>query len=414
MIKYTGNDIISRAEQIADLEHSDFISDEEKLALLNESFLMLYQKVIDSNDKLFTTTGYARSGMFLPPDFYQLIELYVERTKEPIPKKNSVQKKGYEIVNGRLYYSREYQDETVVIQYAKIPPTIFIKEKTIDSPYVNAIAANDNIFVHLDDQENIIISDIYSDTVVDLGPKSATPFTDIAVFSNGILLKNENQILLYRFDTNEIGTIGGDKIPAISQNTIYLFDIGTKQVVDLDYNVYIPELDIDFDYETAIIYFNPMATYQVGANFYICNKFDKVDIGAIKLKCSLVDCLYAVATTGKLWKLKYDGVELVRTEYTPIGIVSDKYVLTRRAFGNVDFLEGLRDSTLLDYPNNLFFVTLSYMLAIQFKIKQSADITALSAVYEEVKNQFFDSLNRDANQFYQINNVYRGRNWIYG
>ena len=71
MIKYTGNDIISRAEQIADLEHSDFISDEEKLALLNESFLMLYQKVIDSNDKLFTTTGYARSGMFLPPDFYQ-------------------------------------------------------------------------------------------------------------------------------------------------------------------------------------------------------------------------------------------------------------------------------------------------------------------------------------------------------
>lgn len=414
MIKYTGNDIISRAEQIADLEHSDFISDEEKLALLNESFLILYQKVIDSNDKLFTTTAYARSGMFLPPDFYQLSELYVERTKEPIPKKNSVQKKGYEIVNGRLYYSREYQDEAIVIQYAQVPPTIFIQEKTIDSPYVNAIAANSNIFVHLDDDENIIISDIYSDTVIDLGPKSDTPFTDIAVYTNGILLKNENQISLYRFDTNEIGTIGEGKIPAINQNTIYLFDTITKQVVDLDYNVYLAELDIDFDNATSIIYFNSMAIYQVGDNFYICNKFEKVDISPIKLKSSLVDCLYAVANTGKLLKLKHDCVEPIQTQYTPIGIVSEKYVLTRRAFGNVDFLEGLRDSTLLDYPNNLFFVTLSYMLAIQFKIKQSADITALSAVYEEVKNQFFGSLNRDANQFYQINNVYRGKNWIYG
>lgn len=414
MIKYTGNDIISRAEQIADLEHSDFISDEEKLALLNESFLILYQKVIDSNDKLFTTTAYARSGMFLPPDFYQLSELYVERTKEPIPKKNSVQKKGYEIVNGRLYYSREYQDEAIVIQYAQVPPTIFIQEKTIDSPYVNAIAANSNIFVHLDDDENIIISDIYSDTVIDLGPKSDIPFTDIAVYTNGILLKNENQISLYRFDTNEISTIGEGKIPAINQNTIYLFDTITKQVVDLDYNVYLAELDIDFDNATSIIYFNSMAIYQVGDNFYICNKFDKVDISPIKLKSSLVDCLYAVANTGKLLKLKHDCVEPIQTQYTPIGIVSEKYVLTRRAFGNVDFLEGLRDSTLLDYPNNLFFVTLSYMLAIQFKIKQSADITALSAVYEEVKNQFFGSLNRDANQFYQINNVYRGKNWIYG
>lgn len=413
MIKYTGNDIISRAEQIADLEHSDFISDEEKLALLNESFLILYQKVIDSNDKIFTTTAYARSGMFLPPDFYQLTELYVERTKEPIPKKNSVQQRGYEIVNGRLYYSRDYQDETVIIEYARIPPTIFIKEKTIDSPYVNAIAASANIFVHLDEQDNIIIADINSDYVVDLGPKSLTPFTDIAVFSNGILLKNNNQILLYRFDKNEIGPVG-DKIPAINQNTIYLYDPGSKNILDLDYNVYQPELDIDFDYATTIIYFSPMANYQVGANFYICNKFEKVNVGETKLKCVLLDCLYAVSTTGKLWKLKYDGVELVQTEYTPIGIVSEKYVLTRRAFGNVDFLEGLRDSTFLDYPNNLFFVTLSYMLAIQFKVKQSADITALSSIYETVQNQFFDSLNRDANQYYQINNVYRNRGWIYG
>lgn len=413
MIKYTGNDIITRAEQIADLENSDFISDEEKLALLNESFQILYQKVIDSNDKIFTARVYTRSGMFLPIDFHQLTALYIEGTKEPIKKINATQNEGYEIVNGRLYYSPAYADNAVVMEYARIPPTIFIKEKTVDSPYTHAIAANDNIFVYLDEEENITVADVYSDTVVSLGPKSQRPFTDIAVYTNGILLKNENQVLLYRFDTNEVGTLG-EKIPAIYQNTIYLYDAATKQVLDLEYNVYLPELDITIDDGTYIIYFNDIAAFQVGPTSYRCNKLDKVSIGNIKMKAVLLDGLYTVSTQGKVWKLNPEGVEMKQTQYPAICIVSEKYVLTRRAFGNVDFLEGLKDSTLLDYPNNLFFITLAYMLAIQFKMKQAADTTALSAVYESVQSQFFESLNRDVNQNYQINNVYKRRGYIYG
>ena len=415
IIRYTSNDIIKRAEQLADLENSDFISEYEKLALLNESFQRLYQEVINANDKTWIRTITAYDGMELPADFYQLSALYLKHSKEQIDKKNSSQYYGYEIKNNRIYFSHNYDNLEIVMEYWPMAPAITIREKTIDSPYTNnVIAAGDNLFVYLDDIDNITVADIYSDTVVSLGSVEQRPFTDIAVYSNGILLKNNNQILLYRFDTNEIGPINGNTIPAISQNTIYLFDKSSGNVVDLNYNLYLPALPMLLDEETTIIYFNEALTYQVGPSFYICNAYNKINIGSVKLKCALTDKLYAVANANKLWRLDYNGVELVETEYPPVGIVSDKYVLTNRAFGNVKFLEGLMESTILDYPNNLFFVTLSYMLAIQFKIKQSADVTALTGVYGEVKNQFFDSLNRDANQYYQIKNVYKGRSWIYG
>ena len=64
-------------------------------------------------------------------------------------------------------------------------------------------------------------------------------------------------------------------------------------------------------------------------------------------------------------------------------------------------------NTLFDYPNNIYYTILAYMLAISFKIKQNGDITLLSGKLTEAENQFFDSINRDSNQFYTIKNVYK-------
>ena len=65
------------------------------------------------------------------------------------------------------------------------------------------------------------------------------------------------------------------------------------------------------------------------------------------------------------------------------------------------------DDTLLDFQNNLFYTVLSYQLAISFKIKQSADTTQLAALYGQAETQFFDSISRDNNASYQINDVYK-------
>ena len=70
MITYTSSDIIKRATQIADLENSDFISFNEKIALLNESYVALYQKLINKGDNaLLRYINTNKRIIDLPQDF---------------------------------------------------------------------------------------------------------------------------------------------------------------------------------------------------------------------------------------------------------------------------------------------------------------------------------------------------------
>ena len=73
MITYTSSDIIKRATQLADLENSDFISFSEKIALLNESYVKLYQILVNKGDNNFIRLIKTNSTIIeLPPDFWQL------------------------------------------------------------------------------------------------------------------------------------------------------------------------------------------------------------------------------------------------------------------------------------------------------------------------------------------------------
>lgn len=65
------------------------------------------------------------------------------------------------------------------------------------------------------------------------------------------------------------------------------------------------------------------------------------------------------------------------------------------------------DDTLLNYPNSFFFQVLIYALAIQFKIKQGADYTALQDLYDKYYANFVRSLPQDVYMPTRVNNVYR-------
>ena len=65
------------------------------------------------------------------------------------------------------------------------------------------------------------------------------------------------------------------------------------------------------------------------------------------------------------------------------------------------------DDTLLNYPNSFFFQVLIYALAIQFKIKQGADYTALQDLYDRYYANFVSSLPQDVYMPTRVNNVYR-------
>lgn len=64
------------------------------------------------------------------------------------------------------------------------------------------------------------------------------------------------------------------------------------------------------------------------------------------------------------------------------------------------------EDTELNFPNNMYFNYLAYLLALSFKVKQGSDISAFIPLLENAENAFYDSLTRDDWSFTRITNVY--------
>lgn len=79
-----------------------------------------------------------------------------------------------------------------------------------------------------------------------------------------------------------------------------------------------------------------------------------------------------------------------------------------------EYIYGLNDvllrspfvDTVFEYPNNIYYNLMSIKLAMSYKIKQNADISLLSATYDDMESQYFNSLSRDVNNVTRITNVY--------
>ena len=216
MIRYTAKDIIDRAEQLADLQNSDFISDSEKSMLLNEAWILLYQKIINANDKAFVKTISAYDGMNLPADCFQISALYIKKNKEQIQKVNSSQLDGYTIENDVLYLSPNYDNLEIMLEYFPEPRTLFYSSGKKESKSFSAnpkLIIDDNLFIDSDD--NLI--EFSSDTT--LGTVTPVGF----MFSNGcISLSDETSIFKnYNGDTLE----SRSNIPFVVKGNEVTYDV---------------------------------------------------------------------------------------------------------------------------------------------------------------------------------------------
>ena len=115
MIQYSANDIIEKALALADLQNSDFLTWKEKITYLNDSFIYMYNKVIDYGDNIYTQEiEFTDTEMELPDDFYQLREVYVlndnvKTLVTPKPMNQSLSSLSYEIINNTLKLYGKYQ-----------------------------------------------------------------------------------------------------------------------------------------------------------------------------------------------------------------------------------------------------------------------------------------------------------------
>lgn len=396
MIKYTSKDIIERAEQLADLQNSDFISDSEKSALLNECWTSLYQKIINANDRTFIKSVSAYDGLKLPKDFYQLSSLYVTKDKAQIEKVNASQRQGYLITNNVLLLSHEYDDVEVTLEYYPIPKTIFYNAGTRavkDFPTSPSVILDDSLYIDSDNN----LYDYSSNTQID------QLIIDGLKFKNGYIDSNGNFYSYYGdlIETRETkpfivkgNEVTFDDVKTDSDLSNYVICFMDKA----ENNAYFLSRDGNlFDKNFNEILFNGESISVDNAFSFYCRE-DGLYISQEEAK-KIIRILGQVAEIFSLNLFSFCcfvDSENIMTEF------NGKYYKQTYGF-----------NTLFDYPNNIYFTLMAYSLAISFKMKQQGDVTLLSSKYESECNQFFDSLSRDINQFYTMKNVYNkgGRIW---
>lgn len=425
MKKYTSEDIIQRALQLADLENSDFISDEEKIRLLNECYTILYQKVIDSGDKTWIKSVNVKDGDTLPEDLYQITAIYIEHSKDPIQKINSFQNPGYDIIGDKIKLSPCYNGMSIVMEYAPTFREIQLTEKTVETPYSKPVfSACGGLYAWADSDGYINVTDFASGKNVNTNELKEN-YTETTLYKNGLILLAPDTIKWFSFYTMDTTTLDlSNNHLVVIENTLYIMALGSTEVTDIDSSDVVTDIA---DYNIpSVAAGNPgvfFVSYKDDKGLYflydgIIYRNDLSPISVTLLNCKSTyaeEGLYLVAGNNQLILIDKElNIKTLHRNTKIIDIVSKKYCLGITVFSDVQMLEGLRDNELLNYPNQLFWVMLAYMMAVQFKMKQGADVSQLNVEAQKAEMQFFDSISRDANEYYQMKNVYRtSRSGIY-
>lgn len=400
MIRYTSKDIINRAEQLADLQNSDFISDSEKQYLLNEAWGIFYQKITNAKDKSFIKKVSVYNGFTLPLDFMQLSTIYETRSKNGLCKMTDGQNSGYDIVNNRIVVSKDYEGVGLTMEYFPHPQTLFYNsgkkeaKSFVESPI---LILDDDVFVGVDNS----LYSYNSDSKIEDLPLSGI---NGILLKNGYIVREEESNRLYSLEGSLIRLIEGPFV--IKGNSVTYDNIKT----DEDLSSY---LAVVMDESEEILYFIDFEGVIYDRNF---NKviYQDTEISLFnKLFFCRNDGLY-FSVNGAKGIIRILGAE---AEVFPLNLYSfcafidDTYCV--ESFGGNFYKSTYGFNSLLDYPSNIYFTVLAYSLAVSFKIKQNGDPTLLNSKLEEAVNQFWDSLSRDDNNQYTIRNVYksRGRIW---
>lgn len=412
MITYTSSDIIKRATQIADLENSDFISFNEKIALLNESYVALYQKLINKGDNAFLRyINTNKSIIDLPPDFYQLKAVLLNNNGylQPIkrrPQNQNDKDLSYEIINNTLKINGHYSGGSISIEYYPTPVTLTFPSEKLSIPFDNVLAMhndwiitgiynnveltglmlnnlNDNsINVELNGNKLIHVADDYVVTKDDkyylfnlkTGKTTETVYIP-ASFKSRMFLYNDSKLLMV-----ENNSIAYNDLPAIKDKVdLIMFSDDLKHFIYKTDKVKIDDKEIELKQ-------NPKHFYQKNESVIITtdsNYVVDVNYNGDYQEIIKNDCIIDV--------IKFD-------DNTGYGYLTQEL--------NGYYVTSFFDDTELNFPNQMYFTLMAYLLAISFKIKQGSDISGLQLSYEKAEETFYDTLSNDDWNYTRITNVY--------
>lgn len=437
------NEIVKRAQQIADLENSSFISWAENVNLLNEAYRDIFQKAINANVKYWMKDWVLKDGESigenatrykLPSDFYTLYSINEKGTNRNLFKKSTNETTDgfkYDIENGFLIvYGAMRKD--VVAKYYKAPKKLYYKGEEIET------GATIGSGVYTDCADNLIVQynattgavnlyDIKTETQSNITIDVLTPEFVIACKQGlcvGVMIDNALTVNLYSYKD---GSLINSSVSSQDEDLYCFLDEKKKLLfyyegvlVDAGKGSYDMMINLPINFNENLNYFGYIDTEQKIAkwgntsgtvteynflnkekndyeqhygfsHFGIYDKWIITRDANNNLRCS---------------PIVYDISEVTSGGVIAIGINKKDY---KTSYGYVDtdgVLHSIFDDMELDTPNSFFDAMLSYSLALQYKAKQNAINEGLVTLYQNAENQFFNSIPQDTFSNSRIQNVY--------
>ena len=421
------SDLFRRARQLADLEGSDFISWNEAENCINESYIGLYERLINMGDNSFVDSFHtSEKEVELPRDFWQLKGVYLWnngnlQTINRRADNSGIHHLSYEMRNGKLYFFGNPND--ILVEYYKKPKYLTMppsdKEVSLNLPegaVILACHAHTFVYKTQNEEENDIIC-VYDIDGIKNAYDIFETFNESAIWINKdfVFTLIDDDLTVYDLATGETYTFENSKPLVTESGELYVIN-----------NDYICELVFNGDsYAIRQIKELPLAS---GALYYVCddafNDFycivnsvsgntvfhneEDTEQNARNIIYAKERCYYVVMN--KAGYFDEEGNHLVKAGIgSPVGFISINentgYGYCTKKYNKL-WVCAYCEDTVLDFPNSFYFQMLSYLLAIAFRSKQGADISILSSQLEMVSQTFEDTLGSDAFQFPRMGNVY--------
>lgn len=367
----TTRDLILRAEQYANKENASFYSYAEKVAMLNESYVSLYQYLCNTGDKYWVKEYMSDSKeIILPKDCYQISAVY-EKSNNRIK-----QIYDYKLKNNTIYIDREHLNSVVfIVEYYPQPIELNYKDD------IKKAAFQLSNMVDISDGKVLIKDATYFkiyDTVSKRELLTSLPISDLAhMYDDGNIVSFGSTYKAYNIGTKTLKDLGN--ILVIYNN--YVFYVNNGNICDVAGNI--------------------VATSNLTAGAYTTDDFNTFKQCEGTLPINNRTCIKNTANikTGITDDCK------VYTKYEIKGYCDNAF-LTYDALSGIYYIESLYNNVVIDYPNNVFYTIIAIDVALKMRSKQGIENGQLQQQYMMARDSLFNSINKNKGNHIVIKDVY--------
>lgn len=367
----TTRDLILRAEQYANKENASFYSYAEKVAMLNESYVSLYQYLCNTGDKYWIKEYMSDSKeIILPKDCYQISAVY-EKTSNRIK-----QIYDYKLKNNTIYIDREHLNSVVfIVEYYPQPIELNYKDD------IKKAAFQLSNMVDISDGKVLIKDATYFkiyDTVSKRELLTSLPISDLAhIYDDGNIVSFGSTYKAYNIGTKTLKDLGN--ILIIYNNCVFYVNNGN--ICDIAGNI--------------------VAQSNLSAGAYMTDDFNTFKLCEGTLPINNKTC---IKNTANIKTGITDGCK-VYTKYEIKGYCDNAF-LTYDALSGIYYIESLYNNVVIDYPNNVFYTIIAIDVALKMRSKQGIENGQLRQQYMMARDSLFNSINKNKGNHIVIKDVY--------